>query len=69
MDKNKQMFNKIPEPPLLDYSIYRTPTGSYYCKTCNITLSTELMFVQHLGSKKHSKNVKISMELISIIDK
>lgn len=53
----------IPPPELVvqpqrDNSIYRTPSGSYYCKACNITLTNEIMFNQHLDSKKHIKQSK-----------
>lgn len=36
-----------------DYSIYRTPSGYYYCQPCNITLNSEAQFIQHCDSKKH----------------
>lgn len=38
-----------------DNSIYRTPSGNFYCKPCNITLATETLFNQHFDSKKHIK--------------
>lgn len=38
-----------------DNSIYRTPSGCYYCQPCNITLATESFFNQHLDSKRHLK--------------
>ncbi|XP_049777540.1 zinc finger protein 346-like [Schistocerca cancellata] len=36
-----------------DYSIYRTPSGYYYCQPCNLTLNSEAQFIQHCESKKH----------------
>lgn len=38
-----------------DISIYRTPSGSFYCQACDITLAQETLFNQHLNSKKHIK--------------
>ncbi|KDR11076.1 zinc finger protein 385C-like [Zootermopsis nevadensis] len=36
-----------------DYSIYRTPSGQFYCQPCNLTLNSEAQFAQHCESKKH----------------
>ncbi|KAF2892528.1 hypothetical protein ILUMI_13643 [Ignelater luminosus] len=41
--------------PSDDLSVYRTPSGYYYCNPCNLTLNSEIQFNQHLGSKKHRK--------------
>lgn len=41
-----------------DNSIYRTPSGSYYCKPCDVTITLEVVFNQHLDSKKHIKTMK-----------
>ncbi|XP_076649832.1 zinc finger protein 346 isoform X2 [Halictus rubicundus] len=40
-------------PGPIDYSIYRTPSGQYYCAPCNLSLNSESMFAQHVESKKH----------------
>jgi len=49
------------EPPAkrahTDYSIYRTPSGKYYCLACNLTLNSESQFAQHWESKKHKIEV------------
>nr|KAF7416544.1 hypothetical protein H0235_011075 [Vespula pensylvanica] len=37
----------------IDYSIYRTPSGQYYCAPCNLSLNSESTFAQHVESKKH----------------
>lgn len=44
-------------PPLAaaDHSANRTPSGQYYCKPCNLTLASEHLFGQHVGSKKHTR--------------
>lgn len=34
----------------------RTPSGQYYCQCCNITLNSEAQYLQHVGSKRHTKN-------------
>jgi len=38
-----------------DVSIFRTPSGHYYCKHCNLTLESVHIFSQHLKSKNHLK--------------
>nr|XP_022903709.1 zinc finger matrin-type protein 3-like [Onthophagus taurus] len=49
----------IPTNPEDILSAYRTPSGQFYCKTCNISLNSEVQFTQHLNSKKHlKKNAK-----------
>uniref|UniRef100_A0A8D8Y859 Zinc finger protein 346 n=1 Tax=Cacopsylla melanoneura TaxID=428564 RepID=A0A8D8Y859_9HEMI len=39
----------------LDYSTHRTPSGSYYCKICDLTVNSVNQFSDHLVSKKHKK--------------
>lgn len=39
----------------IDYSVYRTPSGQYYCQVCNTTVTSEIMLKQHFASKKHMK--------------
>ncbi|XP_058798782.1 zinc finger matrin-type protein 3-like [Phymastichus coffea] len=41
----------------IDYSIYRTPSGQYYCAPCNMSLNSEITFGQHMESKKHRNKV------------
>ena len=36
-----------------DYSIYRTPSGNFYCALCNLSVNSENQFVQHMASRKH----------------
>lgn len=48
--------------PSDDLSVYRTPSGYYYCNPCNLTLNSEIQFNQHLGSKKHRKKASTSKE-------
>lgn len=43
----------VPVPGPIDYSIYRTPSGQYYCAPCNLSLNSESTFAQHVESKKH----------------
>lgn len=40
-------------PPKRDFSMYRTPSGKYYCASCNMTLNNETHFASHLEGKKH----------------
>ena len=42
--------------PKRDFSMYRTPSGKYYCSCCNLTLNSEVQFAQHMESKKHKSN-------------
>ncbi|KAJ6645886.1 Zinc finger matrin-type protein 3 [Pseudolycoriella hygida] len=44
-----------PNPKKRDISIYRTPSGLFYCKPCDVTIPNELLFHQHLDGKKHIK--------------
>lgn len=41
----------------IDYSIYRTPSGQYYCAPCNLSLNSESSFAQHVESKKHKNQL------------
>ncbi|KAL1501234.1 hypothetical protein ABEB36_006598 [Hypothenemus hampei] len=41
----------------VNLAVYRTPSGDYYCPSCNTTTNSELQFVQHLRSKGHAKKV------------
>ena len=38
-----------------DYSVFRTPSGQFYCSACNLTLNSEAQFVDHAESKRHRK--------------
>lgn len=40
-----------------DLSMYRTPSGQYYCKTCNISMSHLPGLEQHLKGKRHLKKL------------
>ena len=42
-----------PPKPKKDLSIYRTPSGQFYCAQCNCCVNSENQFVQHCASKKH----------------
>ncbi len=39
-----------------DLSAFRTPSGQFYCATCNICVNSESQFHQHAQSKKHRNN-------------
>lgn len=39
----------------VDYSVFRTPSGQYYCNICNLSVTSEVMLAQHMISKKHLK--------------
>ncbi|XP_015120816.1 zinc finger protein 385D isoform X2 [Diachasma alloeum] len=41
----------------IDYSICRTPSGSYYCAPCDKSFTSENSFAQHVESKKHKNQV------------
>ncbi|KAK6640456.1 hypothetical protein RUM44_012150 [Polyplax serrata] len=40
-----------------DLSIYRTPSGKYYCRSCNLTVNSQAQFIQHTESRKHKHRV------------
>lgn len=40
-----------------DLSVFRTPSGYFYCKLCNMSLNSSAQFTQHLNSKNHAKKV------------
>ncbi|XP_014674771.1 PREDICTED: uncharacterized protein LOC106814907 [Priapulus caudatus] len=47
------------------FSMYKTPSGKFYCSCCDTMLNSESHFAQHLDSKKHKqtsgvKNVSMS---------
>ncbi|XP_018561543.1 zinc finger matrin-type protein 4-like [Anoplophora glabripennis] len=39
----------------INLSVYRTPSGDFYCPSCNLTLNSEPQFKIHLRSKGHLK--------------
>lgn len=41
-----------------EYLLYRTPSGSYYCKLCNKAMNHISILHQHLQGKKHLKTVR-----------
>ncbi|XP_017872381.1 PREDICTED: zinc finger protein 346 [Drosophila arizonae] len=45
-----------------DLSMYRTPSGSYYCKLCNKAMNHISILQQHLQGKKHLKTVRQQAE-------
>lgn len=40
-----------------DLSVFRTPSGYFYCKLCDMTVNSEIQFKQHLNSKNHAKKL------------
>lgn len=48
------------QKPARDSSTYLTPSGSYYCSTCNVSIANETLFFQHTSSKKHLKIGKLN---------
>ncbi|XP_053684950.1 uncharacterized protein LOC128734677 [Sabethes cyaneus] len=56
-------LNKPPQQN--DWSLYRMPSGKFYCKSCNIILADEKLFSQHWYGKKHKLKVKQEMEELS----
>lgn len=44
----------------VDYSVFRTPSGQYYCNVCNLSVTSEVMLSQHMSSKKHIKTIAAS---------
>ena len=42
----------------VDYSVFRTPSGQYYCQVCDLSVTSEVTLAQHFASKRHIKSVK-----------
>ncbi|XP_022195308.2 zinc finger matrin-type protein 3 isoform X2 [Nilaparvata lugens] len=42
-----------PEKNVTDYSMFRTPSGQYYCQPCNVSVNSPEQMSQHVESKKH----------------
>ncbi|KAF7995637.1 hypothetical protein HCN44_006744 [Aphidius gifuensis] len=64
MVKQKGLLNNNVEEnqiktPAVNYAINRTPSGSYYCATCNKSFNCENSFIQHVDSKKHKNQLAI----------
>lgn len=58
-----------PQPQQNDWSLYRMPSGKYYCKTCNSIMADEKLFSQHWYGKKHKLKAKQEMEELTGADK
>lgn len=43
---------------LIDYSVFRTPSGQYYCQVCDLSVTSEVTLSQHFASKRHLKTTK-----------
>ncbi|XP_058838719.1 uncharacterized protein LOC131694221 [Topomyia yanbarensis] len=63
MESILSTLNKPPQQ--YDWSLYRMPSGKYYCKSCNSILADEKLFSQHWYSKKHKLKVKQEMDELS----
>lgn len=42
----------------VQYSANRTPSGLFYCNTCDMTVQSDQQLQQHFQSKKHARNMK-----------
>jgi len=58
VSKSKSPGNVVKRKP--DYSVFRTPSGQYYCAVCNIALNSESQFGQHQVSKKHKQKETVN---------
>lgn len=36
-----------------DFSVFRTPSGQYYCQICDLSVTSEVTLSQHFSSKRH----------------
>lgn len=57
------------KPNLPDLSMFRTPSGQYYCKTCNTSMPTMPVLEQHLKGKRHLKKLTEEKALASLASK
>ncbi|XP_035785199.1 uncharacterized protein LOC118463056 [Anopheles albimanus] len=48
------------KPPVrqTDWSLFRMPSGKFYCKTCNLIVADEKLFGQHWYGKKHKLKMR-----------
>ena len=60
LDGSTGSSSGYPSPPAKrpkrDFSMYRTPSGKYYCSCCNVAVSSDMQFAQHVDSRKHKMN-------------
>lgn len=57
--KRPQTANVNPDTvTALDFSVFRTPSGQYYCQVCDLSVTSEVTLGQHFLSKRHLKAVK-----------
>lgn len=42
----------------IDFSVFRTPSGQYYCQVCDLSVTSEITLSQHFASKRHLKTAK-----------
>uniref|UniRef100_A0A1A9VRK9 C2H2-type domain-containing protein n=1 Tax=Glossina austeni TaxID=7395 RepID=A0A1A9VRK9_GLOAU len=54
-----------------DLSMYRTPSGQFYCKVCNTTMTNVPSLQQHLSGKRHLKaqaeeKAKASLTVVNV---
>lgn len=42
----------------IDFSVFRTPSGQYYCQVCDLSVTSEVTLSQHFASKRHVKTAK-----------
>lgn len=42
----------------IDFSVFRTPSGHYYCQVCDLSVTSETTLSQHFASKRHLKTAK-----------
>lgn len=56
------------KPDTTDLSMYRTPSGQYYCQTCNLTITNLSSLQKHLEGKRHLK-VQMEQRALAAISK
>lgn len=44
---------------VVDYSVFRTPSGQYYCQVCDLSVGSEITLSQHFASKRHMKTATV----------
>lgn len=43
-----------------DFSVFRTPSGQYYCQVCDLSVTSEVTLSQHFNSKRHIRTMSMS---------
>lgn len=58
--KRPKHMAPVENPASTDFSVFRTPSGQYYCQVCDLSVASELTLSQHFSSKRHIRTMSLS---------